>query len=453
MMVTAKDQPVIQEKEKDFLTKAAKKILQKAKQHGATSAEASLRLDIGYSVNVRMGEVETLEFHRDKVASVTVYIGKKQGSATTSDLTDDALTKAVAAACSIAQATGEDPYAGLAEKELLAYKYPDLHLCHPWDLSVEDAITLAKKCENEARNYDPRITNSEGASVSNVESFRVYANSNDFLGAYGSTSHGISCSLVAQQGDSMQRDYDYTVARDARDLLSVHDIAKSTAERTLRRLGAKPIPTCKVPVIFSAEVARGLFGHFVAATSGGALYRKASFLLDKISQQVFSEHFMFEEQPHIEKGLASAPFDAEGVATHPRFVVLDGILQGYFLSSYSARKLGMTTTGNAGGVHNLLIKSKEQLNFKQLLKKMEKGLLVTEVMGQGVNIVTGDYSRGVAGFWVEHGEIQYPVEGITIAGNLRDMFLNLVAVSNDIDRRGSIQTGSVLLEQMTIAGI
>lgn len=453
MIVTSNEPQVISKKEKDFLQQVAKKLLHKATQHGATSTEVSLRFDIGYTVNVRMGEIETLEFHRDKVAGITVYFGQRQGSASTSDLTDDALDKAITAACGIASVTGEDQAAGLADKELLAYKYHDLKLCYPWDLSVENAITLAKQCEREAINFDARITNSEGASVSNVESFRVYANSNDFFGAYGSTSHGISCCLIAQQGENMQRDYDYTVARDPNDLMSVQDVAYRAAERTLRRLGAKAIPTCKVPVIFSAEVARGLFGHFVGAVSGGALYRKASFLYDQISQDVFSKHIEIEEQPHLEKGLASAPYDAEGVATHPRFVVLDGVLQGYFLSSYSARKLGMTTTGNAGGVHNLFIKTKQNYDFQQLLKMLGTGLVVTEVMGQGVNIITGDYSRGVVGFWVENGEIQFPVEGITIAGNLRDMFLHLVAVSNDIDRRGSIQTGSVLLEQMTIAGI
>lgn len=426
-------------------------ILAEAHAQGATSAEVSVSQGIGFSVTVRLGAVETVEYHRDKGIGITVYFGKRKGSASTSDATSDAVKATVSAACRIARLSGEDPYAGLADAELMAKTYPDLDLHRPWYIEPEQAIAMAQECENQARTFDKRITNSEGASISTYQSVGVYGNSHGFIGGYPASRHSVSCTLVAQDAKGMQRDGYYTVARDPDDLETIAAVAKEAANRTVKRLGARRLKTCTVPVIFQAEIARGLIGSFLGAISGGSLYRKASFLIDQLGKPVFANHVSLYERPHIPKGFGSAPFDAEGVATRDRDLVSKGVLQGYLLGSYSARKLGMKSTGNAGGAHNILVNASNQ-DLSTLLKQMGKGLLVTEVMGQGINIVTGDYSRGATGFWVENGEIQYPVEEITIAGNLRDMYTNLVAIANDIDRRGSIHTGSILLESMMVAG-
>ncbi len=426
-------------------------ILAEAKTQGASSAEVSVSQGVGFSTTVRLGTVETVEHHRDKGIGITVYFGQQKGSATTSDATPEAVKAVVSAACRIARLSTGDPYAGLADADLLAKTYPDLDLYHPWYLEPEQAIALAQECEDQARGLDKRIVNSEGASISTYQSVGVYGNSNGFIGSYPASRHSLNCTLVAQDAKGMQRDGYYTVARDANDLESVNLVAKEAATRTVKRLGSLRLKTCTVPVIFQAEIARGLIGSFLGAISGGNLYRKASFMVDHLGKQVFSPFITISERPHLLKGLGSAPFDAEGVATHDRDIVLDGVLQGYLLGSYSARKLGMKTTGNSGGAHNILLKTSD-FDLSALLKQMDTGLLVTEVMGQGINLVTGDYSRGASGFWVEKGELQYPVEEITIAGNLQEMYQQIVAIASDIDRRGSIHTGSILVEKMMVAG-
>lgn len=426
-------------------------ILAEAKSQGATSAEVSVSQGVGFSVSVRMGVVETIEYHRDKGIGVTVFFGKRKGSASTTDPEKDAVKSVVSAACRIARLSSEDPFAGLADADLMAKSFPDLDLYYPWHIETEQAIDMALDCENQARAFDKRIVNSEGAGVSTYQSVGVYGNSHGFVGGFPSSRHSMNCTLVGQDAKGMQRDGYYTIARDSHDLLSLAVVAKEAATRTVKRLGARRLKTCTVPVIFQAEVAKGLIGSFLGAISGGSLYRKASFLVDHLDKQVFADQISIYERPFIPKGFGSSPFDAEGVATHDRDLVTDGVLKGYLLGSYSARKLGMKSTGNAGGSHNILIKTSDH-DLAALLKQMGTGLLVTEVMGQGVNIVTGDYSRGATGFWVENGEIQYPVEEITIAGNLRDMYKHLVAVGNDIDRRSAIHTGSILLEKMMVAG-
>ncbi len=426
-------------------------ILAEARQQGASSAEAGVSFEAGLSVTVRLGEVETLEYHRDRGLGVTVYFGQRKGSASTSDLGHEAIQATVRAACGIARYTAADDCAGLADPDRMALLVPDLDLCYPWDIGAEQAIELATTCEDAARAADPRISNSEGGSVSSHLGLRVYGNTHGFSGGYYSTRHSLSCAVIGAQDESMQRDYWYTVARDARELEDAAAVGRRATERTVRRLGARRLSTRKVPVLFAAEIAGGLLGHFIGAIRGGSLYRKSSFLLDQLGKPVFPEFVRIHEQPHLKKALGSAPFDSEGVATQARDIVTGGILQGYVLDSYSARKLGMPTTGNAGGVHNLTIDPGPD-DFAALLKRLGTGLLVTELMGQGVNIVTGDYSRGAAGFWVENGEIQYPVEEITIAGNLRDMLRNIAAVGKDVELRGNTRTGSLLIEEMTIAG-
>lgn len=426
-------------------------ILSEAKKHGATSTEVSANIAQGFTTTVRLGEVETVEFTRDKGAVVTVYFGQQKGSASTTDTSHEALGNAVKAACDIARVTGKDEYAGLPEKELLAFNYPDLDLYHPWSINAEQGIEIATQCEALAREYDPRITNSDGATLSTNQSYYVYANSLDFYGSYATSRHSLSCMLIGQENQQMQRDYSYSVARAADELTPANIIAKEAAEKTLRRLGARKLTTRKAPIIFEAEIAGGLLGSFISAIRGGNLYRKSSFLLDHLGKQIFPHHIEIVEQPHLMRGLGSTPFDSEGVKTQAKHFIRNGILENYVLGCYSARKLGMKTTGNAGGVFNLSINTSND-NLPELLKRMGTGLLVTELMGQGVNILTGDYSRGASGFWVENGEIQYPVEEITIAGNLKEMFMNLIAVGNDIDKRGSIRTGSILIDEMMIAG-
>ena len=426
-------------------------VISEAKKMGATASEVSLGIETGLSVSARMGEVETLEYNHDKGLGITVYKGGHKGSASTSDFALDAVRDSVKAACRIAEYTAEDNCAGLADKELMAWDYPDLNLSHPWDIDSNSAVDLALECEDAGRYFDKRITNSEGASVSSHGGLHVYGNSHGFIGSYPTTRHSVSCSVIGQDGDVMQRDYWYSVSRDANHLQAAKAIGEESARRTLARLNGRRIATNKYPVIFSADVASGLIGHFIAAIKGGSLYRKTSFLLDAIDTQVFPEWFNAYEDPHMQQGLASAPYDSEGVATNSREFVKDGILKSYILSSYSARRLGLQTTGNAGGLHNLMIKTGDK-SLADLIKTMHKGLLVTELMGQGVNSITGDYSRGAAGFWVDHGEIQYPVEEITIAGNLKTMFSTMAEIGKDVDERKNIKTGSILLDEMTVAG-
>jgi PmbA protein len=435
----------------DTLKEIVSDILKQAAQQGASASEAEVSEGFGQSVTVRRGEVETIEYNRDKGIGITVYIGKQRGHASTSDLTPQAISDTVKAALSIARYTASDEYAGLPDENLLAREVPDLDLYHPWNQSVEEAIELARACETAALQVDPRITNSEGGSVNTQESLFVYGNSLGFIGGYPTSRHGISCAVIAESGHGMQRDYWYASARDSSDLDSAQEVGRRAGSRTVRRLDARKVNTMQVPVLFEAPIASGLISHFVSAVSGGALYRKSSFLLDSLGQTVFSPLIRISERPHLRKGLASAPFDNEGVATRDREVVDAGVLNGYFLSTYSSRKLGMQSTGNAGGNHNLIVHSGDQ-DFEGLLRTMGRGLLVTELLGQGVNPVTGDYSRGAAGFWVENGEIQYPVEEITIAGNLRNIFQDIVAVGNDVLVRGSKQCGSILVGNMTVAG-
>ena len=435
----------------DKLRSLARDALAYARERGATAAEAEVSEGCGQTVTVRCGEVETIEYNRDKGIGVSVYLGQQRGHASTSDFSPKALRDTVDAALSIARFTAADDCAGLADPALLAREFPELQLWHSWALPVERAIEIATACETAGFAVDKRISNSEGASVSTQESHFIYGNSDGFLAGYPSSRHSIGCSLIAGENDGMQRDDWYEVARAEQDLAAPESVGRRAAERAVRRLDARKIATTQAPVLFEAPVASSLLGHFVSAVSGGALYRKSSFLLDSLGMPVFAPHVHISDLPHIPKGLGSGAFDAEGVATQAREVVKDGVVQGYFLGSYSARKLGMRSTGNAGGNHNLILRDTGD-DFAALLKKMHRGLLVTELMGQGVNAITGDYSRGTAGYWVENGEIAYPVQEITIAGNLKDMFRGMAAIGNDVLRRGSRQCGSVLLEQMTIAG-
>ena len=434
------------------LQQIARDILHYAKQAGATACETNVSDGFGQTVTVRQDEVETIEYNRDKGLSVTVYIGQQRGNASTSDFSQQAIRDTVAAALSIARYTAEDDCAGLAEAELLAKESMELDLYHPWTLSVEQAIEHARSCEQAAYAADPRISNSEGASISVGESQFIYANSQGFIGGYPLSRHSISCSMIAEQNNSKQRDYWYSVARAEADLDSPEFIGKKAGMRSADRLGARKIATCEVPVLFEAPVAASLIGHFVSAVSGSNLYRKSTFLPDSIGQRIFAPTITIQELPHVRKGLASCAFDDDGVATVERNIVDNGIVQGYFLGSYSARKLGVRTTGNAGGAHNLIMQTSAPLDFQSLLKQMGTGLLVTELMGQGVNTVTGDYSRGASGFWVERGEIAFPVEEITIAGNLKEIFQGILAIGSDVIVRGSKQCGSLLINRMTVAG-
>ena len=435
----------------DSLRQIAQDLIQYARKQGATACSAEVSDGFGQAVTVRQGEVETIEYNRDKGLGISVYIGQQRGSASTSDFSPQAVRDTVDAALNIARFTAVDECAGLPEPEMLATEFPELDLYYPWSLDVDGAIALANRCEQAAFATDKRVKNSEGASVSVHESQFVYANSLGFVGGYPTSRHSISCSVIAGKNAAMQRDYWYSEARDPADLLAAEEIGRITAERTVRRLNARKLATMQVPVLFEAPIAASLIGHFVGAVSGGSLYRKSSFLLDQLGQPVFSTNIRIDDVPDIRKGLASGAFDSEGVKTQRRTIVENGVLQGYFLGTYSARKLGMRSTGNAGGTHNLIVKPGE-LDFQGLLKKMQRGLLVTELLGSGVNGVTGDYSRGAAGFWVENGEIQYPVEEITIAGNLKEMYQHIVAVGNDVLVQGSRQCGSILIENMMVAG-
>lgn len=427
--------------------------MEEARRQGASQYEVDASLSQGLGTTVRLGEVDTIEYQRDRGLAVTVYFGKRKGSASTADLGREAVRATVEKACAIARFTAEDPYAGLVEPEYLARDIPDLDLDHPWGLGAEEAIAIARRCEQAGRAVDRRIANSEGGSVSSQRHTGVYGNSLGFLAGFSGTSHSVSCSLIAQEGEQMQRDYWFTTARDPEDLEAAESVGATAGRRALARIGARKLATRKAPVLFSPDMARGLYRHFIGAIRGPSQYRKASFLLGAAGEQVFPSFLQMRERPHLPKGLASAPFDDEGAATRDRELVENGILRGYVLGSYSARRLGLKTTGNAGGIHNLIVTASGESPAQEvLLRRMGSGLLVTELMGQGVNGVTGDYSRGASGFWVEDGAPAYPVHEITIAGNLRDIYRNIVAVGSDVDARGGILCGSALIGEMTIAG-
>lgn len=426
-------------------------VLREAQTLGASQAEAGVSVDSGLTLTVRLGEVETLEYQRDHGIGVTVYFGQRKGSASSADLSPSAVREALQAAVSIARYTAEDDCAGLADAGLMAHDLPDLDLDHPWALGPEQAIEIARRCEDAARALDRRIENSEGATVTSQRGLRVYGNSHGFLGGYQSTSHSLSCAVVGRSDGGMQRDYWYTAARDPSALESAESVGRKAAERTVARLGARKLTTRQALVLFTPEVARGLLGHFLGAMRGGAQYREASFLLNAVGQEVFPQFVQISERPFLKKALASAAFDNEGVATRDTEIVDHGVATQYLLDSYSARKLKLRSNGHAGGTRNLIVKP-GMLDYPGLLREMGSGLVVTELMGQGVNGITGDYSRGASGFWVEQGEIAYPVEEITIAGNLRDMYRNIAAVGNDVDLRGGMRTGSILVGGMTIAG-
>ena len=433
------------------LERVVEQALARARASGATAAEAGVGVSTGLSVTVRLGEVETLEYQRDRSLGVTVYAGQRKGSASTANLSTAAIEETVAKAISIASFTADDEFAGLPDAECMADRLPDLDLSHPWALEAPAAVDLAKRCEAAGLAFDARIRNSEGASVSTHRKLRVFGNSHGFIGGYPSTSHSVSCVVVGQDGGDMQRDYWYSAARDWRELEDAESVGRKAAEKAVQRLGAGKLSTRKAPVLFAPELARGLVGHFTGAIGGAAQYRRSSFLLDAKGRQVFPDWISLAERPHLPGALGSAPFDGEGVATRDRELVVEGVLDGYLLDSYSARKLGLVTTGNAGGVHNLVLQGR-MLDPKSLLRRLGTGLLVTEMMGQGVNAVTGDYSRGASGFWVEGGEVARPVHEITVAGNLREMFLGIAALGDDLDRRGAIHCGSLLIAEMTIAG-
>jgi len=426
-------------------------LLAESQKQGATAAEADVSVVTGLSVNVRMGDVETIEYNKDRGVGLTVYIGDRSGSASTSDFSARAIKETVTAACGIAKYTQEDEYSGLADAELMAYDYPNLDLHHHWDVSPEKAIELGMACESAARQEDARITNSEGASISTHEGFRVYGNSHGFMGAYRSSRHGVSCAVIAQSGESMQRDYWYSTARNSDRLDDIEEVGRVAAQRAVARLNAKQLSTRQAPVIFSCDVSSSLISSFLGAIRGDSLYRKSSFLLDSLGETVFPGFFSIREEPHLKGGLGSVPFDGEGVRTQSRTYVQEGVVQSYILDGYSARKLGMQNTGNAGGVHNLIVEPGNH-DLPTMIKNMGEGLVITELMGQGVNRVTGDYSRGATGFWVEQGEIAYPVEEITVAGNLRDMFREIAVVGSDVDLRRNVRVGSLLVNGMTIAG-
>ncbi len=425
--------------------------LKMAQASGATQAEAGLSVSQGLSVATRMGSVETIEHQQDNGLGISVYVGQHKGSASTSNLDPEAIRKTVEAACNIARYTSEDPCAGLADAELMAREIHDLDLYHPWDIEPQAVIDLALECENSALEFDPRIVNSDGASVDSSAGLSVYGNSHGFLQAQHKTRHSISCSVVAESDGNMQRDYWYDISRHADGLDSARSVGEMAAERTVRRLDASKLQTQQAPVLFVPELARGIIGSFTAAIGGAAQYRKASFLLGAAGERVFPEFFQLYENPFIPQALGSANFDAEGVATSEAKLVVDGVVQNYLLDSYSARKLGLTTTGHASGVHNLTLDPTGK-TFDECLATMHRGFLVTELMGHGVNNVTGDYSRGAAGFWVENGKLDYPVEEVTIASNLREMFKGIVEIGKDIDLRSSIRCGSMLIDNMTIAG-
>jgi len=425
--------------------------LKLALANGATQAEAGLSVSQGLSVTARMRSVETIEHQQDNGLGISVYIGQHKGSASTSNLDPEAIRKTVEAACNIAKYTSEDTCTGLADASLLASQFVELDLYHPWEISPEQVIDLVLECENTALDFDPRIVNSDGASVDINSGLSVYGNSHGFLQSESKTRHSISCSVVGESTAGMQRDYWYEISRNPDQLATARAVGLKAAERTVKRLDAQKLKTQQAPILFVPEIARGLFGHLGSAIGGSAQYRKASFLLDAVGTRIFPDFLQLTEYPFESQALGSANYDSEGVAVREAKLISDGVLQSYLLDSYAARKLGLQTTGHASGVHNLTLQSTGK-SFLDCVKTMHQGLLVTELMGHGVNTVTGDYSRGAAGFWVDNGEIQFPVEEITIAANLTDMFQGIVEIGNDMDMRGNIRTGSILLENMTIAG-
>ena len=440
----------LRDSESDLKSRVSE-ILAEADAQGASAAEVSVSEDVGLSVTVRKGELETVEYNQDRGFGITVYYGKRKGSASTSDSSSEAIKETVEAARNIARHTQEDPCSGLADPELMADVLPELDLYHPWTLDAAAAEELAVACEAAGLGYDKRIVNSDGAQVSTQQSCRVYGNSHGFIGSYLGTRHSVSCMFIAEDSAGMQRDFWYTLARDPTQLEDVQQVGEEAARRATARLSPRKTRTGSFPVVFSPQMAAGLVGHLMGAISGGALYRKASFLLDCLGQEVTSPHLSIQEQPHLRGRVGSAAFDGEGVATSPKAFIEDGVVENYVLSSYSGRKLEMATTGNAGGVFNLSLTG-DARPVAELYKTMDRGLLVTELMGQGVNSVTGDYSRGASGFWVEDGEIAYPVDEITIASNLKDMYRDIQAVGDDVDERGNIAAPSVLIGSMTLAG-
>jgi PmbA protein len=425
--------------------------LVEARRSGVDQAEVAVSHDIGLAATVRLGDVENLEYTNDRGIGITVYCGSRKGSASTSDISRDAIREAVGKACTFANYTAEDKYAGLADADRMCTEVPDLDLDHPWNLDATAAIELALACEASALGHDKRISNSEGATAWTNRGVRAYGNTHGFVGSYAKTSHSLSCAVLGVADGDMERDYYYSSARDPADLETAENIGVKAATRALQRLGARKIKTTRAPVLFTPELARGFMGHAIGALSGSAQYRRSSFLLDAVGEKIFPEFINIEERPHIPKGMASAPYDGEGVATYDRDIVTDGVLQGYVLSSYSARRLGLETTANAGGAQNLNVPG-NVAGLEALLADMGTGLLVEELIGQGVNTVTGDYSRGAVGHWVENGEISYPVHEVTIAGNLRDLYARIVAVGRDQDLRGGIRCGSILVDEMTVAG-
>jgi PmbA protein len=425
--------------------------LAEARKRGVDQAEVAVSHDIGLAATARLRDVESLEYTNDRGIGVTVYCGSRKGSASTSDISAEAIREAVAKACTFASYTAEDKYAGLADADRMCTELPDLDLDHPWALDAAAAIELAIACEAAALGYDKRISNSEGATVWTNRGVRAYGNTHGFFGSYVKTGHSVSCAVLADTNGDMERDYYYSSARDPADLEDVESIGVKAASRALQRLGARKIRTTRAPVIFIPELARGFVGHAIGAISGSAQYRRSSFLLDAVGEKIFPEFVSILERPHIPKAMASAPYDGEGVATYDRDIVTDGVLQGYVLSSYSARRLGLETTANAGGTQNLIVPGNVE-GVDALIGEMGTGLLVEELIGQGVNTVTGDYSRGAVGHWVEDGEISHPVHEVTIAGNLRDLYQRILAVGRDQDTRGGIRCGSILVDEMTIAG-
>ena len=426
-------------------------ILAEARRQGASACEVAVSAGQGLSTTVRQGEVETVEFNRDQGFGITLYVGQRKGSASTSATGIEAIRETVAAALAIAKHASEDECAGLADAALMARELPELDLYHPWSITPEQAVEQALACEAAAFAADTRIKNADGTSLNTHQGCRVYGNSHGFVGGYASTRHSLSCVMIAEGEGQMQRDYWYDVNRQGELLADAAGIGQRAAERAVSRLGARPVPTCEVPVLFAAELAGGLFSHLLAAISGGNLYRHSSFLEGALGQRLFPEWLSLDERPHLPRALGSATFDGDGLATYAKPFVEKGELVSYVLGTYSGRKLGLPSTANSGGVHNLFVTHGDE-DQQALIRRMGRGLLVTELMGQGLNLVTGDYSRGAAGFWVENGEIQFPVQEVTIAGNLRDMFRQIVAVGRDLERRGNICTGSVLIEKMTVAG-
>ncbi len=426
-------------------------ILAEAKRQGADQAEVSVSVDAGLSVQVRKGELEQVEFNQDRGFGITVYFGKRKGSASTTDSSARAIEDTVAAAKNIASHTEEDPCNGLADADLMPADLEDLDLFHPWDIEPQAAADIARACEAEGLSADERLTNSDGAQVNTQQALRLYGNSHGFIGAYSGTRHGLSCVLIGEDDAGMQRDFWYEVNRDAQTLPSPESVGQRAAERTVARLSPRSAPTGTYPVLFEPPMAGGLISHLLNAISGGSLYRKASFLLDSMGKQVLPEWLSLTERPQLKKSLGSANFDGDGVATREKSFVNAGVVENYILSAYSARKLDMTTTGNAGGVHNLDLDG-PQMPRADMLKQIDRGLLVSELMGQGVNGVTGDYSRGAAGYWIENGEIVYPVAEVTVAGNLKDIYQRIVAIGDDVDLRGNVRAPSLLIEAMTVAG-